>query len=933
MAKQVLFFDWSEPVLRQVVTFLTQDRPGRLLDLSDTLLLVPTRHAGRRLREALALAMAERSGAVLPGRVDTPSVVFQPALDRKVAAEFVESIVWCETLRTLNATDFPALWPTAPELSDPSAALRFSRPFSRLRRLLCEEGRTVCEIAAVISSTGEAVRWHDLARLEDLYLARLAAAGWRDGCQERLACSRASPPAQWRRVVLLFAPDPPPLAIQTLKRWAEELDLLVCVHAPESERAAFDEWGRPRSEIWGARDLDLEESSLRHYAGPREQAKAAAAVLVAIPPTSFGAVAMGIPDRNLSPFIEAELEALGRSVYDPEGRSAIYHPPVAPALAWLRAAVEESAVSLGDLLREPDVLERFISDPRRALSEWDQLRAAHLPNSLEDVLRVLKSNGPLDFSMLSEALRGIVPLLGRLKTSGLGGELLRTLSEVYRDRMLVSGVPRDERFAEAARSLRDILDAFESVEPGLPASCRKPFSLLLADALREIRLYPERKPDAIDLLGWLELHWEDAPVLLVTGLTEGCVPETVTADPFLPGGARDALGLRGNADRFARDLYLLTAMCRSRSPDALIVFLGATDATGEPMKPSRLLLRCAPDQLPQRVLRLFSESEPPAPSPAWSRAWKLTPPSLSALSMPSRFSVTELRDYLECPFRYFLKHRLGMKPLDVAPREMDALSFGTACHAALQRFGGNPEIRESVDAGEIARFLCEAASSWIAAQYGPNPGLAVRLQKDAMHSRLTAAARVQARERAAGWRIIQVEIPVSLTLAGVELRGRIDRLDRHEFSGAVRAIDYKTSETFTPPEEIHLRSANETHPSWTQTAIFGKPKRWTDLQLPLYVRMLRVAGFADAGCGYFLMPKAVSATEFAPWTGFDTAMEEAAVACAMEVVRRIGLRVFWPPSPHLEYDPFETLFQRKLADNLEPAWIADAARRAEGAVP
>ena len=77
--------------------------------------------------------------------------------------------------------------------------------------------------------------------------------------------------------------------------------------------------------------------------------------------------------------------------------------------------------------------------------------------------------------------------------------------------------------------------------------------------------FDARPAGAIDLLGWLELLWEDAPHLVVTGLNDGRLPETVAGDPFLPEALRARLGLKTNEARFARDAYLLAALTACRT--------------------------------------------------------------------------------------------------------------------------------------------------------------------------------------------------------------------------------------------------------------------------------------------------------------------------------------------------------------------------------
>ena len=116
-------------------------------------------------------------------------------------------------------------------------------------------------------------------------------------------------------------------------------------------------------------------------------------------------------------------------------------------------------------------------------------------------------------------------------------------------------------------------------------------------------IYSERKAGAIDLQGWLELPWEDAPHLVVTGMNDGFVPEVAQGHAYLPDSARRLLGLRHNDDRHARDAYLFSSLlaCR-RDYGRLDLVFGRLSATEEPLRPSRLLFACPPAELAERIL-------------------------------------------------------------------------------------------------------------------------------------------------------------------------------------------------------------------------------------------------------------------------------------------------------------------------------------------
>jgi ATP-dependent helicase/DNAse subunit B len=52
----------------------------------------------------------------------------------------------------------------------------------------------------------------------------------------------------------------------------------------------------------------------------------------------------------------------------------------------------------------------------------------------------------------------------------------------------------------------------------------------------------------------------------------------------------------------------------------------------------------------------------------------------------SEFWVTELEDYLNCPYRYYVGHVLGLEPLEEATEDISPLDRGSKVHAVLRNF-------------------------------------------------------------------------------------------------------------------------------------------------------------------------------------------------------------------------------------------------------
>ena len=449
------------------------------------------------------------------------------------------------------------------------------------------------------------------------------------------------------------------------------------------------------------------------------------------------------------------------------------------------------------------------------------------------------------------------------------------------------------------------------------------WELALGEYAEQVRA-GERPPGALDLLGWLELLWEDAPHLMVAGFNDGCVPDAVVGDAFLPEGLRARLGLKTNAARFARDAYLLTALAawRHGATGRLDLLVGKASTVGEPVPPSRLLLRCADAELPQRVAWLFRPVVSARPSLPWHRAWRLRPRRRGPIT---GVSVTALRDYLACPFRFYLKHGLGMERVDPAKAELDALDFGTLVHSALQQLGDEVTLLGCSDERVLRDYLLERFEAGARARFGAEHTLPLVVQFESARQRLRAAAALEARERADGWSTVCVEWKFALPFGGIELRGKIDRIDRHT-DGRVRVLDYKTGDTAKTPFEAHLRTArptDEARPEWLRVVAGGggRARVWTDLQLPLY-RLAALDEYgADVACGYFSLPKATGDTAITLWDDLATEWQPGAEVCAAGTAAAIAAGEFWPPverrGREAESDPFGDLFHRGAAASID----------------
>lgn len=162
---------------------------------------------------------------------------------------------------------------------------------------------------------------------------------------------------------------------------------------------------------------------------------------------------------------------------------------------------------------------------------------------------------------------------------------------------------------------------------------------------------------------------------------------------------------------------------------------------------------------------------------------------------------------------------------------------------------------------------------------------------------------------------IEFEATVSRKCNGMEIVGKVDRIDRHPEKG-LRILDYKTSDSVTDPAKAHLGPPRD-HRESIQLEVLGKLRQWQNLQLPLY-RWLTAPRFPDETLevAYFHLPSAVSDTDITTWDQ-EPHLAAEAETCLNNVVNLIRGGVWHPTSTHsTPWDPFLPL----LVDGA--AWVS-----------
>ena len=886
---------------------------GGARSLAHVLIVVPTAQSGRNLRLALAERAAREGGAVLSPKISMANELLVPE-DVRLATEAEERAVMASVLSMCEIERYQALFPVPPVERSVDWALDLADVFLGIQAVLGEGALLMSDV----KPAEDLARWRDLGELETLFIRRLEAHGVTPRCRARRAAIAAGCRLEGiEEIVLPSALDVQKAFIDYLEHSSQEVSILI--HADRADAGKFDEWGRPAA-LFPARlgpemienlptaVLEADEIARLFRAVKRDEALPALAVCDAeMYPALEGAFQNHFSDEEL--------------VLRNPSRERLVRSSLGRLLgAIIQLAGERDYETFSTLVRTGDVsrwargvLNVSAKEVARYLGALDRVQNVHLPRNLDETIAGAAAEAEQAWRPEErEAAAGLKRLAEAVKAAL--DEPFVFLKNIFSTLTLDEKRPSDRELIAAAQTVRDLRTACAS-ELVPEKFRRKLFARLLKTASYML------EPVAENLLvttGWLEVAWCPEEELVVSGFNEGCVPENIVGHPFVPDSLRKELGLSTNASREARDAFIFAQAVACRAPGAVSVFLHQISSDKNVMKPSRILFNGISDgDLPALALRLYAvtKGQEGAPAKDLPSAWRLRLPFPPAGTVfRERLSTTGLDQYLRCPFNFYLKEVFGSHA-DDRNQELDAMAFGTLCHAVLERFALEGP-KDSTDADEIAAFLSAEVERQIQVFGEPLPTV-IQLQGEAAAARLKAFAVHQAARRRAGWRIVASERTFECRIKSCPtlLRGKVDRIDRHETTGEIAIIDYKT---------------------WRR----AKAAHYNSVQLPVYRAMVEASGLFEAQaarrakafyCVLAERPEDVMFDEaHACLAGGQSDAEDLIVT----LLTNLAKGIFYPPNPvegKWEWQrDYGALIWQNPEEGVDEVWLADQKARREG---
>ena len=454
---------------------------------------------------------------------------------------------------------------------------------------------------------------------------------------------------------------------------------------------------------------------------------------------------------------------------------------------------------------------RLIRSPFLGGAETEMTRRARLDAELRDTLGASVSLPKLIASagrcpLLRQRLEGVFSLSTRAEAKQTPAAWARHFSALLETAGFPGERTIDSAEFQARAKWHETLGEAAKLE-----RISKPVSIQEAQAFlehlcRDTLFQPESLVAPIQILGVLESAGLRFDCLWVTGLTDEAWPLDARPNPFIPVALQKKAGVpQASPEASAALDRRLTEEWLAAAAEVIVSYPAKEDDRDLSPSPLIALIPEGTLELPElsryrdllfKKKSLIKTQDPNGPA---------VPPG------PVRGGTRVLADQAACPFRAFARWRLAAEPLEAPLSGPDASDRGKLLHALMKHLWTELKDSSALHSQNLVPVIHRAAEAAV--------------QEAGIEGRFAELERVRLAKLANEWLVLEktrkafevmaLEEKRRLQIAGLELDGRIDRMDRLlEGEGGYVLIDYKTGNRVTPKD-------------W-------EPPRPDDPQLPLY---------------------------------------------------------------------------------------------------
>lgn len=541
-------------------------------------------------------------------------------------------------------------------------------------------------------------------------------------------------------------------------------------------------------------DRNLKGVTALEFANPAEEAQAIALAIREAVETPGETVALVTPDRALASRVSAHLARWNILADDSAGQPLSATAGGSLLLALANAAVDRFApVSLLTLLKHPLVRmgegRRVWLDGARKLDL--ALRGPRPAPGLHAIAKFLndgderaRKTRQAAETFWNEAMPLLEPLAGRLPGDlpGLVGLLRETATTLAGDAVWAG---------QAGRSLAELVAALEANEVQGPDNVS---AAALPQLLRQLMDGIAIRPGygghpRVFIWGLIEARLQSADTMILAGLNEGTWPQLPAPDPWLAPRIRRDLGLPSLERRIGLSAHDLAG---ALGAPRVILTRAARDARS-PTIASRFWLRLEtmtgglpPPPVRYDLLARRIDAHPGQPERAPRPA-----PCPPVEERPKAINVTDADRLAADPYAFYAKAMLGLSAIDPIDADPGPAWRGSLIHSVLEGWAKQDGYAD----GALVRRMTGALSAETI-----HPLIRALWQPRLIEAAEWIEGQVAA-NRAEGRLPGPSEEFGTSEVAGITIRGRVDRIDRLA-DGSLAVIDYKTGE---PPSNAQVK--------------------------------------------------------------------------------------------------------------------------------
>ena len=973
------FLGWDGACLEKAACYFVEKylSDSQYLDLQDIVIFLPGSRAERRLLTLLTILAEEKNVTLIPPHIMTAGsfISFFYNIKEKQASQIETLLAWVQALTEFDKEELKTVIPFPPQsdhlLDWFVLAERQNKIFSELSASKLTYQDVINKLENYDGYNDDA-RWNVLAKIHDDYKKILKAQGLVDRSilQEHYTDLELNKNLEIKEIYLLATAD----LNEVIKTLIKEIPYQVTalIHAPETHSQGFDELGCIINSYWEKVQININDSQITVANKPDDQAELAVKLLEGVQDSD---ATVGIINPEVEPYLLRSMESAHKKARSASGISMAVARPVTLLESCKSFLQNRTFVNMASLVRHIDmqsyIIKKLNLSVKTITASLDEYQCNHLQDLVIGKLPDPKDDNYSTVSKLKKFLEELLsPFINEKASFSVWRDrICEFLLKIY---ALDNG--KDVKLDPSKRDDMIIIQTCSKLRNLLAECCEIPVNLLnlitaeqalelIVHLLSKETIPVEGANEGVEVLGWLEVHLDDAPFLILTGFNEGFIPESLNADALLPNSLRNILGLTDNAHRYARDAYEFSAVLASRN---VHVIVGKSSAEDELYMVSRLLFATDKLTLAKRVNKFYDKnvfslkdfndesSDKDCKNNSEDKWLPSTPDELqkflkgNELEQKTKFSASSLNDYLKCPYRYFLKHVLHLNAYSDDIDELSGSSVGSIFHRILKNFS-NSKMVSSSDNQEIEKFLLHELDEYFDNIYGKNVIPVVKLQKLFLIPRLKRFAEIHVQEVEKGWQILPewcerdlniklvvecnknnlesgetweddtqdnnsrckkvtiyfdtIDIPeLSDDEVCVDFTLRLDWLDYNNLSDEWRIIDYKTGKSEKPNSKFNT-----------------KQLIWNDLQIPLYIAIIERYLQKDKGqdvkvsFAYLMLPQEEDKAEVAylgnPYRSKLTVSDlvKYGLTQAGEAILDILDKKFWPPKIVTWEDDFSNL--------------------------